>query len=199
METPSTDFDFELCSYKENLMAFAMSFTHNIDDADDLVQETFLKAVRYAKKFKKGTNLKAWLFMILRNTFINSYRRKNLAKIFMDDNVDININPGMGVTFNLGVGKCVMNDINRALKRLEPQYYIPFIKYFEGYKYHEIAELLKIPIGTVKTRIHVARGILKSTLKMSKERFSGPDGAFYINSYGRKAPKSDYPDFGASV
>lgn len=172
MKTPSTEFNLELCGYKENLRAFALSFTHNVDDADDLVQDTFVKAIRYARNFKKGTNLKAWLFMILRNTFINSYRRKNLAKVFMDNNVDININPGTGATYNRGVGKCIMNDINIALKGLEPQYYFPFMRYFEGYKYHEIAKTLRIPIGTVKTRIHIARGILKSNLKMYEERFS---------------------------
>lgn len=172
MKTSSTDFNFELCNYKENLRAFAMSFTHNIDDADDLVQDTFVKAIRYAKNFKKGTNLKAWLYMILRNTFINSYRRKNLARSFMDNNVDISIHPGKNTTSNMGVGKCILNDLNNALKKLEPQYAIPFIKNFEGYKYHEIAEEMKIPIGTVKTRIHLARKILKSNLKMYKEQFT---------------------------
>jgi RNA polymerase sigma factor (sigma-70 family) len=170
MKTPSTDFNFELCNYKENLRAFAMSFTQDIDDADDLVQDTFVKAIRYANNFKKGTNLKAWLYMILRNTFINSYRRKNLARVFMDTNVDVNVHSG--TTLNMGVGKCILNDINHALKNLEPQYSIPFIKYFEGYKYHEIAELMKIPIGTVKTRIHVARKILKSNLKMYQGQFT---------------------------
>lgn len=175
MEKNAIDFNFELCNYKENLRAFAMSFTHNIDDADDLVQDTFVKAIRYAKNFKKGTNLKAWLYMILRNTFINGYHRKNLARTFMDNNVDISIQPGIHTTSNKGIGKCIMNDISNALKKLEPQYLIPFIKNFEGYKYHEIAEEMKIPIGTVKTRIHVARRILKANLKMYGEPFTNQE------------------------
>jgi len=171
MKTLSPDFNFELCSFKENLWSFAMSYTHNVEDADDLVQDTFLKAIRYAKNFKKGTNLKAWLFMILKNTFLNSYRKKRLIKKIIDDQTDISFHSGINAVVNMGLGKCMMDDIHEALKNLPPQYYIPFVRYFEGYKYHEIAKELNIPIGTVKTRIHIARGSLKSNLKMYREEF----------------------------
>lgn len=174
MNTPFKDFNFELCRYKENLWSFAMSYTHNVEDADDLVQDTFLKALRYAKNFKKGTNLKAWLFMILKNTFLNSYRKRKLIKKILDDQTDISFHSGIKTTLNLGLGKCIMDDIHEALKNLQPQYYDPFVRYFEGYKYHEIAKELNIPIGTVKTRIHIARGNLKSNLKMYQEQFSQP-------------------------
>lgn len=80
MKESSPEFHFELCRYKEKLWSFAMSYTHNADDADDLVQDTFLKAIRYAENFKQGTNLKAWLFMILKNTFLNNYRKKTWLK-----------------------------------------------------------------------------------------------------------------------
>lgn len=165
------DFNFELWSYKENLRSFAFSFTQNDDDADDLVQDTLLKALRYAKNYKPGTNLKGWLYMILRNTFINNYRRKNLSKRFMNYSVDITkISSSLGAIHNTGVGKCIINDVFSALDHLQPQYCTPFVMYFEGYKYHEIAEKLNIPIGTVKTRIHVARGILKTNLKAYKDQ-----------------------------
>lgn len=170
MKESSPEFHFELCRYKEKLWSFAMSYTHNADDADDLVQDTFLKAIRYAENFKQGTNLKAWLFMILKNTFLNNYRKKNLVKKIMNDQADLSLRFGIKGSENLGMGKCVMDDIHTALKNLQSQYAIPFFRYFEGYKYHEIAEELNIPIGTVKTRIHIARGNLKSNLKMYRER-----------------------------
>lgn len=172
MNKPLTDFNIELCRYKENLWSFAMSYTHNTEEADDLVQDTFLKALRYAKNFKKGTNLKAWLFMILKNTFLNSYRKRKLIKRIMDDQTDLSFRSGIKTTENRALSKCIMDDIHEALKNLQPQYYDPFVRYFEGYKYHEIAKELKIPIGTVKTRIHIARGNLKSKLKMYQEQVS---------------------------
>lgn len=171
MNTNAFDFNFELCSYKDSLRSFAMSFTHNADDADDLVQETMLKAIRYAARFKDGTNLKGWLYMILKNTFINYYRRNIRIKNFMVNQVDVSLDAmDSGATHNQGVNKCVMDDINRALNLLQPQYVIPFLRYFEGYKYHEIAIELAIPIGTVKTRIHIARSILKKNLKMYEDK-----------------------------
>ncbi|WP_316752450.1 RNA polymerase sigma factor [Pedobacter gandavensis] len=172
MNTTTIDFNFQLWSYKDNLRSFALAFTQNDDDADDLVQDTMLKAIRYEKNFKHGTNLKGWLYMILRNTFINSYRRRNLAKTFMNYGVDITTTgAALGASHNSGMGKCILNDIQCALKKLQPQYYTPFVKYFEGYKYHEIAKELNIPIGTVKTRIHVARGLLKNDLKSYQDQF----------------------------
>ena len=170
MNTPFIDFNFELCRYRENLWSFAMSYTHNVEDADDLVQDTFLKALRYAKNFKTGTNLKAWLFMILKNTFLNSYRKRKLIKKILDDQRDLSFHSGIRGTQNLALSKCIMDDIHQVLKNLQPQYSDPFMRYFEGYKYHEIAKALNIPIGTVKTRIHIARGNLKSKLKMYQEQ-----------------------------
>ena len=72
---------------------------------------------------------------------------------------------------NLGENKFMMEDINKAMKGLQPEYAIPFLKYFEGYKYHEIADELQIPIGTVKTRIHMARQVLKGSLKMYAQEY----------------------------
>ncbi|WGQ10678.1 RNA polymerase sigma factor [Pedobacter gandavensis] len=172
MKAIPSDFNFQLWSYRESLRTFAFAFTQNDDDAEDLVQDTLLKALRYAKNFKQGTNLKGWLYMILRNTFINNYRRKNLSKRFMNYHVDLtSITSCLGATHNTGVGKCIIDDVFSALDQLQPQYCIPFVKYFEGYKYHEIAEELNIPIGTVKTRIHVARSILKTHLKAYQDEF----------------------------
>lgn len=171
MKTDSFDFSRQLWTFKDSLRRFAISFTRNEDDADDLVQDTMLKAVRYADKFEKGTNLKSWLYMILKNTFINNYRRKNKFKLFMSESIGLIDNFEHNSARNTGESKCILDDIYRVLDRLPHEYYYPFIKYFEGYKYHEIAIELKIPIGTVKTRIHCARIVLKKNLKMYKAGF----------------------------
>jgi RNA polymerase sigma factor (sigma-70 family) len=166
METNSQEFTQQIWTFKDSLRGFAISFTRNEDDADDLVQETMLKAIRYIEKFQQGTNLKSWLFMILKNTFINNYRKRNKLKSYIAETagiamVDVKVN----LTLNEGEGKCMMEDIHKELTKLSFDCYYPFIKYFEGYKYKEIADELQIPIGTVKTRIHMARNILKKNLK----------------------------------
>lgn len=142
-------------------------FTADIEDANDLVQDTLIKAIRYHAQYQDGTNLRAWLYTIMRNTFINDYRQRQRRRGLMDVTDDITSDKLVkSASNNLGENAFLMEDINRALKNLQPEYSTPFLKYFEGYKYHEIAEELQIPIGTVKTRIHFARQILKGKLKM---------------------------------
>ena len=171
MKTDLLDFNQQLFTLKDSLRNFAISFTRNEDDADDLVQDTMLKAVRYAEKFETGTNLKSWLYMILKNTFINNYRRKNKLKSYMAESIGLMDSYESNSSRNTGESKCILDDIHRVLNKLPHEYYYPFIKYFEGYKYHEIADELKIPIGTVKTRIHCARIVLKKNLKMYRSEF----------------------------
>jgi RNA polymerase sigma-70 factor (ECF subfamily) len=159
-------FNLQLHDYAGSLRSFALNFTKDVEDANDLVQDTMLKAVTYYSKFKEGTNLKGWLFTIMRNTFINNYRRmvKTNTLIVQSDDIS-SANLYYSASRNEVEGKFITGDIHKALATLQPEYYVPFIKYFEGYKYHEIADELGIPIGTVKTRIHVARGMLKKYLK----------------------------------
>ena len=159
-------FNHQLYNYSGSLYSFALNFTKDVEDANDLVQDTMLKAVTYYSKFKEGTNLKGWLFTIMRNTFINNYRRMAKKTSLITQSEDISsVNLHYSASSNAAESKFVMADIEKALATLQPEYYVPFMKYFEGFKYHEIAEELNIPIGTVKTRIHVARGILKKYLK----------------------------------
>lgn len=166
MDPKVVDFNEQLYSLRGSLRGFAVSFTRNMDDADDLVQDTMLKAVKYSDKFESGTNLKSWLYMILKNTFINNYRKKCRMNIFIGEHSKaIAENSGNNSYHNLGESKCVLEDIHKVLTKLPHDYYYPFIRYFEGYKYHEIADELQIPIGTVKTRIHCARVLLKKNLK----------------------------------
>jgi len=163
----SQAFNLNIFSHKDSLYAFAFSFTRDAEDANDLFQDTMLKAINYASQFKEGTNLKAWLYTIMRNTFINSYRKSAKTTAIMTVTDDLTSDKlFLSATLNSSEGKFVMDDIYKALKKLQPEYYTPFIKYFEGFKYHEIAEELQIPIGTVKTRIHVARQLLKKQLRV---------------------------------
>lgn len=173
MKTDTINLELQLGKMKNSLSFFALSFTKNKDDAEDLVQDTLLKAVRYADKFEAGTNLKGWLYMILKNTFINEYRKRTRQKSFMEESMALSADYQVNSAGNLGFNRCVNDDIHKALKMLPYDYYYPFIKYFEGYKYHEIAEELNIPIGTVKTRIHGARVLLKKNLKMYRNGLKG--------------------------
>jgi RNA polymerase sigma factor (sigma-70 family) len=166
------EFNTQVLRQTSSLKMYALNFTRDSDDANDLVQDTILKAITYYNKFKEGTNLKGWLYTIMKNTFINNYRRVVKMNSFVTKSDEIS-SPNLlfSSTQNLGEGKFVMKDIQEALDDLPQDYYIPFAQYFDGFKYHEIADNLKIPIGTVKTRIHVARKILKTRLKSYEPGF----------------------------
>lgn len=160
------EFNTMVTKHAESLKMYALHFTHDDEDANDLVQDTVLKAITYYDKFKEGTNLKGWLYTIMKNTFINNYRRFVKISSFVTKSDEISsANLAFSATNNSGENKFVMDDIKQALNNLSDDYYVPFTMYFEGYKYHEIADHLEIPIGTVKTRIHVARKALKKSLK----------------------------------
>ncbi|MES2454583.1 MAG: RNA polymerase sigma factor [Bacteroidota bacterium] len=167
------EFNRQLSCNQTALENFAFKFTQDYEDAHDLVQDTLLKAMRYSEQFKDGTNFRGWLYTIMKNTFINSYRRAIKTRSLISIHEEI---PAAelqhSATGNNGENKFIREDIHNAMKRLQPEHLMPFIKYFEGFKYHEIAEMLQIPIGTVKTRIHIARGILKKDLKMYTKEFA---------------------------
>lgn len=151
-----------------SLRPVAMNLTRDADDAKDLVQETMLKALTNRDKFKSGTNLKAWLYTIMRNTFINNYNKitKRSSNIDSAEYLQYLNTDESYVTQNKGTETFVMNDINKAIANLSEEHRTPFMMYYIGYKYLEIAEKLQIPIGTVKNRIHIARKELKQALKV---------------------------------
>ena len=154
------EFNTLVIKHSDSLKLYARNFTKDHDDANDLVQDTLLKAITYFKNFREGTNLKGWLYTIMKNTFINNYRRITKSNSFITKEEEISsMNLVVSATKNLGENKFMMEDINTALTNLSDDYYKPFTMYYEGYKYHEISDQLNIPIGTVKTRIHVARRI----------------------------------------
>jgi len=161
------EFSFAITQSTKALKPFALRLTRDSDDAADLLQDTVLKAFIHKDKFSEGTNLKAWMYTIMKNTFITNYQKLVKRNTFIDTTENLHfINSTQFSTRNDGEQKFAMEDIQKALARLESAFREPFMMYFHGYKYHEIAEKLLVPIGTVKNRIHLARKELKDVLKM---------------------------------
>lgn len=161
----------KIASHNKALKSFALSFTNDADDADDLVQETMVKAVRYAHRFEEGTNLQGWLFTILRNTFINDYRKNIRKNAVISQEEDLSSSQlRISAQTNGATGKMAMDDIQKALDALPEKPRYAFVRYFEGYKYEEIAQELDMPVGTIKTHIHTARKLLKQSLSMYKDK-----------------------------
>lgn len=160
------EFSYSLSQMTKSLKPFAMKLTKDTDDANDLLQETLMKAYKNRDKFSEGTNLKAWLYTIMKNTFITNYQRMVRRGTFIDttDNLHF-INSSDTRIENNAAGNFALTDINEAIDNLEDVYKTPFMMYFRGFKYHEIAARLEIPIGTVKNRIHIARKQLKEKLR----------------------------------
>ncbi|AIM37098.1 sigma-70 family RNA polymerase sigma factor [Sphingobacterium sp. SG20118] len=160
-----TEFNMKVIEQTNELKGFALRFTNDHDEVNDLLQDTMLKAVSYFRNFQEGSNLKAWLYTIMRNTFINNYRRVTKSRSFITTEDEIGpANLYFSSVSNGGEEKFISEDIQNALNELDEGFYVPFTMLFEGYKYNEIAEHLNIPIGTVKTRIHIARKKLKGSL-----------------------------------
>lgn len=164
-----SEFNSTLSQMISSLKPFALKLTRDAEDANDLLQETMLKAYTNREKFAEGTNLKAWLYTIMRNTFITNYQRLLRRNTFIDTTENLHyINSNESITQNLAYSTFAMQDIEKAMKTVDEAYSTPFVMYFRGFKYHEIAEKLHIPIGTVKNRIHIARQELKDKLQMYK-------------------------------
>jgi len=162
----------QICSHQRALERFAMKFTGNRSDADDLVQDTIMRALSFADLYKEGTNLRAWLYTIMKNTFINNFRKETKCKKIMDSVGNLSsCHLADCASTNQGENKFIHDDITIALRNLDTTYSGPFIKHCDGYKYQEIADELNIPMGTVKTRIHVAKQILQNSLKMYTEDY----------------------------
>lgn len=160
------EFNTAVTTLHRSLKPIAFKLTRDSEEANDLVQETMLKAIANREKFADGTNLKAWLYTIMKNTFITNYHRLVKRKTFIDttDNLHF-INSSSHATENTASSKLVLDEIGGAIKGLSHDYKTPFMMHFKGYKYYEIADILNIPIGTVKNRIHIARKELKGKLK----------------------------------
>jgi RNA polymerase sigma factor (sigma-70 family) len=160
------EFGYSINKMSAALKPFALRLTKDAEEANDLLQETVLKAYTNRDKFTDGTNLKAWLYTIMKNTFITNYQRMIRRNTFIDTTDNLHyINSSDNIAENLAFSSFAMKDINKAVNKLDDTYKTPFLMHFRGFKYHEIAEKLQIPIGTVKNRIHIARKELKDKLK----------------------------------
>jgi len=158
------EFSSAVINNHHSLKPLALRLTRDMEEANDLVQDTLLKAIANRDKFTEGTNLKAWLYTIMKNTFITNYHRLVKRKAYIDNTLQF-YNTSDYTTDNSANSKMTMDEISSAIEKLNYEYKTPFMMYFKGYKYHEIADILDIPIGTVKNRIHIARKQLKQDLK----------------------------------
>ncbi|MEQ9423138.1 MAG: RNA polymerase sigma factor [Cyclobacteriaceae bacterium] len=160
------EFNHTIDEMSNGLKPYAIKLTKDMEEAKDLLQDTIYKAIKNKDKFTDGTNLKAWLYTIMKNTFITNYQRMVRRNTFIDSSDNLHyINSSDSLISNLAFSIFTREDINDAVEELSDVYKTPFLMYFTGYKYHEIADQLDIPIGTVKNRIHIARKELKNALK----------------------------------
>ncbi|HEY2722850.1 MAG TPA: RNA polymerase sigma factor [Chitinophagaceae bacterium] len=161
----SLEFNNLLVSNADFLKPFAINLTKDTESAKDLFQETLFKALANQEKYNVGTNIKAWLFTIMRNIFINDYRRKVKQQTIFDNTPnDYLLNYKQPSIVNAAESDLRIKEIYKAVYQLPDIFKTPFLLYFEGYKYHEIAEELKEPLGTIKSRIHFARKLLKEQI-----------------------------------
>jgi len=165
-------FNQEFMPHINSMYNFAYRLTLDGDDAKDLLQDTYLKAFRFIDSFQQGTNAKAWLFRILKNSFINDYRKKSkepskvdyqeVETFYNSDDVDRQITPDLRVE---SLQDMIGDEISIALNSLDVDFRTVIILCdLEGFKYEEMAKILDIPIGTVRSRLHRARNLLKEKL-----------------------------------
>jgi len=160
------DFNQQLLSFQNQLKYFALKLTADNEDAKDLLQETMLKALKYKDKFQEKTNLKAWLYTIMKNTFINNYRRSVRKRTIMDNtDDDYFVNSSKKVAPVSPDSVYNYKEIKRTINELNEECRLPFQMHYDGNKYKEIADQLEMPIGTVKSRIFLARKKLSDALK----------------------------------
>ena len=164
MSTP--EFDQILIKNTEFLKPFAFTLTKDQEAAKDLVQETLFRALANKEKYHIGTNIKAWMYTIMRNIFINNYRRKSKQQTIFDHTAnDFLIDTNQVSVTNDAIATLNLKEVQAAIHQLPEIFRNPFLLYFDGYKYHEIADMLHEPLGTIKSRIHFARKLLKSQIE----------------------------------
>ncbi len=180
-------FEKEFLPFIDSMYNFAYRITNNEDDAKDLIQETYFKAYKFIDSFERGTNAKAWLFRILKNSFINEYRKKSkeppkvdyqdVESFYNSDDIHELVSADMHLEM---LQNMIGDEVSRALNALDVDFRIVIILCdVEGFTYEEMAKILDIPIGTVRSRLHRARNLLRENLKL------------YAKSMGYKSNKDD--------
>lgn len=162
----SLSFRKDLLSVQDELLRFAYKLTSNRDEANDLLQETSLKALDNEEKFTPDTNFKGWMFTIMRNIFINNYRKVVREQTFVDQTDNLyHLNLPQESGFDNTESAYDLKEIYKAMNALSDEYRIPFSMHISGFKYREIADQLDLPLGTVKSRIFFTRQRLQEDLK----------------------------------
>ncbi len=181
-ETRRWDFSSGDLPYRDQLYKSALRMTRSVEDAEDLIQETYLKAYKYYERFSEGTNFKAWLFKIMKNTFINSYRKRKLQPPRVDfDDVhegleetlleNVQVSASDPETFFMHVE--IDNEVRQALLQLPHDYkMVVLLADLEGFAYKEIAAILHVPVGTVMSRLYRGRRMLERALLSFGTRYN---------------------------
>ena len=165
------EFGTAIQNYEKPLFGFAMKLTKDDSDAKDLMQETYVKAYTNKDKFREGTNLNAWLFTIMKNSFITQYQKTKRRQTYVDNSEDLHLLNTV-TSSNEGARNLSLNELEARVDKLDEKHKYPFLMYIKGFKYQEIAEKLNIPLGTVKNRIHVARYELQEyVMRVRGDRF----------------------------
>jgi len=160
------EFNQLLLTNAEFLRPFAATLTKDHETAKDLLQETVYRALANREKYRTGTNIKAWLYTIMRNIFINNYRRKVNQNTVLDNSLnDFLLDYNQVSVANAAESNLRIKEIQKAIYKLPEIFKNPFLLYFDGYKYAEISHMLSEPLGTIKSRIHFARKLLKEHLE----------------------------------
>lgn len=154
-----TEFNSLVLNHSESLKPFAVSLTRDHEEAKDLCQETLYKAFAYREKYEQGTNIKAWLYTIMRNIFINDYRRRSRKRAVLET---VKYSQTMFATSSEMSTR--LREIEAAIHRLPSIFKTACVLYLQGYKYHEIALALNEPLGTIKSRIHFAKKTLQKQI-----------------------------------
>jgi RNA polymerase sigma-70 factor, ECF subfamily len=159
------EFDTRFNKLSTLLHSFAYNLTKNVEDSRDLYQETAFRAITNRDKFRPDTNFKAWTFTIMKNIFINNYRKKMKANTISDSTDNLYyLNSSATITSNKADSDILMKELSSIIADLDDSIRIPFMMHYEGYKYQEIADELDLPLGTVKSRIFFARKELKDVI-----------------------------------
>ena len=162
----NAEFSILLTENAEFLRPFAINLTKDHESAKDLFQETLYRAISNKDKYNVGTNIKAWLYTIMRNIFINDYRRRAKQSTVLDSSPnDYLIDQTSNKVLNDGITNLNLKEVKQMIYDLPDLFRTPFNLYYEGYKYNEIADALNEPLGTIKSRIHFARKILKQKIQ----------------------------------
>lgn len=154
------EFNSLLVRESATLKGFAYNLTRDSEDASDLIQDTVLKAIQYRTQYVRAGNFKAWLITIMKNTFINNYRRKKLKYNSINEIAYLS-----DTKHNATESMINAKDIEKKIQDLNDEFKLPLERFINGYKYHEIAEEMKLPIGTVKSRIFFARNKIKNATR----------------------------------